>query len=146
MRAQVNGRCLWCNQRGGALENVGLPSELDGQSEGTVHAEHRQPLVSFMELVERRKNLFVGLVLALVFLMMNSTILGLAVGWTVGVLVMGVTLLGLGAVTWFMPFATPQTVQMMGVRRSIIVARACAAGVGIFGLVLLVLACTNSIA
>lgn len=140
MMGSARQRCTWCHGARGDLEEIQLPGETWSDAPALVHPGHERRLRDFLETARRRSQLFVILVVAAVFLVMNSTLVAIVVAQWVGLLIMGAALAGLAVTIMIMPFATPQTARAVGVRRSIVIARACGLGVGVLGLVLLAVA------
>jgi hypothetical protein len=135
-----SGRCLWCHGADGDLVQVQLPGEAWQEEPRLVHPGHEERLRIFVDTARRRGQLFLALVVAEVLVLMNSTLVGVAVAQWVGLIIMGAALLAMAATIFVMPFATPQTARALGVRRSITLARGLGVGVGLLGLVLVVVA------
>lgn len=84
-----------------------------------VHAEHSEKARRYFSKVRRFARVFLG-----------SMALGLAApavfltfGWLPG---LSATVVYLGVVMWLFPFCTPTTIEMLGIRRSVRLARASA--------------------
>ncbi len=137
--AGENRRCLWCHGAEGELTELNLKGDAWQEEPSLIHPGHEERLRAFMDEAQRRSRLFIILIVALVFLMMNSTLVAIAVAQWIGTMIMGASLLGMAATIMVMPFATPQTARALGIRRSITVARACGVGIGVFGLILVVI-------
>lgn len=125
-------RCIWCNQAGGELERVVVESSnrfavSPETKEYWVHTNHRQQFLAFNERKERYGKLFLiamlapfGILIVLepILVIMDKPRIALA---TVGAIVMAV---GFAAIA--LPFATPETVRWLGLRRAIAIVRVAA--------------------
>lgn len=143
MKRHPPKRCLWCHGAEGELRQIDITGKAWDDGPVHVHPEHEQRLRSFVKRVEGRSTLFISLTVLAVFVVMNSTLVGIMVTWALGLAIMGAALSGLGAVCLAMPFATTQTVRAVGVLRSIRIAQMVGLGTGAFGIGLLAVALFN---
>ena len=108
-------RCAWC--KAGAAEPLEAVS--CGDENLLVHAAHRQALERFCREVAAAKSLFLGIIGGAVLLAVVGAAIA-ASGWKAqGGAVLGIALAICGATLLRYPFATPQTVALVGVRDSI---------------------------
>lgn len=137
-------RCLWCGSREGPTERLGarVPDRLAlhlVRVELRVHPRHRSELRRYLARYRRWSGLFVGGVVTLLALpLVAATVVHLVVPepavrelWlrrTIGPLVAAFGLL----FVW-LPFATPLTTRLLGVRRSTMLVRATGAAMVAFG-------------
>lgn len=137
-------RCLWCGSREGPTERLTarVPDRLAMhlvRVELGVHPRHRSRLRRYLARYRRRGGRFVGGVVTLLVLpVVAATVVHLAVPepavrelWlrrTISPLVAAFGLL----FVW-LPFATPLTTRLLGVRRSTVLVRAMGAAMVAFG-------------
>ena len=121
-------RCLWCNRPGADVREIVVTTvnrfgASPRQETLAVHPEHERALRAYTERARRFGGLFLALVgvclgsallLELVLLRMNPSYGTVGIG-------LAVALLG-GLIAAF-PFATPETIAMMGGRASMRLAR-----------------------
>jgi len=122
MSHSTTGRCIWCNRQDGALTEVVLGKGLQSRRVG-VHPEHEALL---REWDARARAFELPLVMALAFLpFILIGVFGLAalIAPWLAVPLACVGFVGMAIVIWRHPYATPQTVALLGVQRSIAVAR-----------------------
>lgn len=133
-------RCRWCNKAGPDLKEVVLTT-LDRfaikrvERSYLVHPEHEQDLARFNDLGLKYGRLFLTLVAVSIAAFMVLEVGLLQVHRAAAILGAGAVVILLGAGVIAMPFATPETVALFGLRTSIILVRACgcvAVGLGIF--------------
>jgi hypothetical protein len=137
----VTVRCIWCNRDDQSARAVTLPM-IDrwggNPTERTfaVHPEHEEAFRRFARLANRNGRRFifgvVGTSLAMLVVPMGVIALGLDPR-LVRLVVGGGTAL-IGAMTLVWPFATPETVGMMGIERSARLARVVGGVVVLLGL------------
>ena len=127
-------RCLWCNGSGGELRTVTL-SEGRQRRDVAVHAAHEGVLVEWHARAARDTPRFVTVMVFTPLVLLTALGLAALVGRGATLVVLGVALLALGAFMWTHPYATPLTVRLVGVRRSIALVRAATAVVIIGGAV-----------
>jgi len=130
-------RCLWCNGSDGELRTVTLSQGRERRSV-PVHTAHESALVEWHARVAHHTP---RLVMTLAFApLVLLAALGLAALISRGTVffVLGLALIALAAHMWTHPYATPQTVRLVGVRRSIALVRALAVPLGLGGLVAIV--------
>jgi hypothetical protein len=118
-------RCIFCHQtEGEMLELRVLEPKIweKGSREVavTVHPEHETETRRYYDQVHRFSRVFIFSIL----LGCAAPFVFLAFGWLPGI---AASLLYLGIITWLFPLCTPTTVQMLGIRSSVRVARAFAA-------------------
>jgi hypothetical protein len=105
----------------------------------SIHAEHEDAFRRFVESVNQNaRKMVVGLVAFLVVLMAVPIAVSLleAPPWIADAGI-GACIAAFGATLVRFPFATPETVQLMGVKRSIITVRVLACGMVAFGLAMM---------
>jgi len=111
-------RCIWCHQGG---ELIDTPSGDGGTV--AVHAEHRAVVQAFMARATRWGRVFLLLMVLVPALAVLTTAAGLLFPALPRGFPAAVLLLYVGGIITALPLATPQTVRVLGLRRSIIVAR-----------------------
>ena len=119
-------RCIWCHRADGSVREVTLPM-IDRWGGNPiprpfpVHAEHEDALRRFAALANRNGRRFilgtVGVAVAMLLVPIGAVAFGLAPSLGRIATGSGTTLLGVMIVVW--PFATPETVGMMGIERSV---------------------------
>lgn len=134
--------CVWSHETSDRVVPVRLdvPSNTGGaRTERTLHVlpEHEADLRAYNERVARHGRTFLRATLGL-----SAVLLGVAVGGAVGgwseALVGAIVGFGVSAIGWLMiifPFVTPTTIDLMGIRRSMWLARGLGAitvGLGIW--------------
>ena len=129
-------RCLWCNSSSGELRAVTLR---DGKArrDAFVHAVHEESLVAWHARAVRETPRLVTIVAFMPLLVLPALGLAAMVGRASTFVVLGLVLVALSALMWRHPYPTPQTVQLLGVRRSVAVIRVITALVALGGGVVL---------
>lgn len=123
-------RCIWSNERGEHLKEITAttlsPFAAHKREQRVwVMPEHEAEFRRFNAYELRYGRLFVGLVLAVIILLVVFVVTGSALG-------AGLTTIGVGILSLIFPFATPETVQLHGTRKSIqMVRRLAVVGIGI---------------
>ncbi len=113
-RTRIRPGCMWTGRHSDEVKEVRLET-LDRwgihtrEETFTVLPEHEEELRRFVAYQRRYGRVFLGLVIL-------SIVAALVVR---SPLWMGVLMMGLGVVTYAFPFATPETVRMIGMRASI---------------------------
>jgi uncharacterized membrane protein len=113
-RSRIRPRCTWTGRHSDEVKEIRVET-LDRWGIHTreetfgVLPEHEEELRRFVTYQRRFGRLFL-------LLMVLGTAVVIFVRSNVGV---GLTMIGLGVVTFAFPFATPETVQMIGMRKSI---------------------------
>lgn len=128
-------KCDWCHRPSGDLEVKEVTFKSSVEEITICSQECEDPLVAFYRYAESRVWHF------LAGLLLLPAIGGAVAIWrenvdngALGYLIMGV---GMGAVIFKYPFVTPQTVQMMGMKKGILLGRMIGAllvlaGIGLF--------------
>jgi hypothetical protein len=114
-------RCIWSNRQGDDLVGIRLPKtdalgRVVGERTAFVQQIHEQRARAFVEKAVRHGRLFLALILLGVMGLLGFG----AAGWTV---LAGASIVGMGITVLFLPFVTPQTMEMFGIRTSIVLAR-----------------------
>lgn len=129
--------CLWCDQ-GGPEPLVSVEC---GGNQALVHASHRAQLETFCHQVAAAKWRFLGGIGASIFLGIVGQVLLILPSKVYGVVTLGVAAAVVAVTLLKYPFATPETIALIGVRRSILLTRSCgyviliiAAGLATYGL------------
>ena len=115
------GRCAWSGADADDLEPVeadavdrfGRPA---GRRVFWVRPRHRDAFLAFNAYVFRWARWFLPSVTLCVGIMIAASAMAGQVGLGFGLLVLGTLML-------FLPFATPETVEMLGVRKSVVMTR-----------------------
>lgn len=130
-------RCVWCGRESEALESLELPT-LDrwgrptGAKRFPVDPQHREALLAFSAFTARYGPRFLpALGVWLVAMVVAS--------WISGIAGAGVGLMLLGLLMFALPFATPETVAMVGIRASVVLVRCMAAAIALMGVFLLLI-------
>ena len=113
----MSERCAWTGKRAGELKEVWLtvPNRWGGsphEERFLVSPEYESELRSYTQRLTRYGGLYVILVIASILAMITFAMLGSMTGGVV-------SLLGMGLILVAFPFATPETVQIEGVRTSV---------------------------
>jgi hypothetical protein len=119
-------RCLWCNQSDGELRTVTLREGRE-RRDVTVHPEHEAALVAWHARVASDTQRFVTTLVFTPLVLLAAVGLAALVSRASTFVVLGLALIALSAFMWAHPYATPQTVRLVGVRRSITLVRAATA-------------------
>jgi hypothetical protein len=113
-RTRIRPRCTWTGRHSDEVKELRLET-LDRwgfrarEETFTVLPEHEEELRRFVDYQRRYGRVFLGLVaLSIVAALFVRSSLGIGLG-----------MIGLGVLTYVFPFATPETVQMIGMRASI---------------------------
>ncbi len=126
----LNPRCFWTGIRDSNVIEIEIPA-LDrfGRSEGTTTAyvlpEHERELRAFVDRVRRQGGLFLRTMAVLVLMLLASVIMAIVGVSPSGLMTraIGSVVVLIGVTIILFPFATPETISVFGVRRSIVVAR-----------------------
>jgi hypothetical protein len=114
-------KCIWCNKKSNELREIFIPNtNLSGfkldEISYFVCPEHEQKLRKFFDRVRRFGLLFIGLTVLSVYSLIISG------GYSSKNLFIA-TFASIGLILTIFPFCTPQTIAMIGVAKSIIIAR-----------------------
>jgi hypothetical protein len=123
-------RCLWCNGASGELRTVTLMQGREALRVA-VHPEHEEALLRWYARVVADSPSFVTIMAFAPLFLLPAIGLAALVSRRAVIPTLAVTLVVLAAFVWTHPYATPQTVRLLGVRRSITVVRAIAILVGL---------------
>jgi hypothetical protein len=115
-------RCLWCNGSEGELRTVAL-HEGKQRHDVLVHPAHEASLVGWHARVAGDTPRFVTIVAFTPMLLLAAVGVAALVSRASTLVVVGLAVIALAAFIWRHPHATPQTVRLLGVRRSITVVR-----------------------
>ena len=136
-------RCIWCNRSDESVREVTLPM-IDrwggnpAERAFPVHPEHDDAFRRFAELANRNGRRFVlgiaAVSVAMLLVPMAVTESGGGSGPVRLVVVGGTALIGVMALRW--PFATPETVGMMGIERSVRLVRVAGGAFVLLGLLI----------
>lgn len=127
-------RCVWCNQPDGEMRTVTVLAEGLQRRTMTVHADHEASFLAWHARVARDTPRFVTTIAFMPLALLAALGVAALVGRPAIALVLGLALIALAVFMWMHPYATPQTVRLIGVRRSIALARAGALLLGLVGL------------
>lgn len=133
-------KCIWTNQRSDRLKEIEIETAGRfgaGRKKETVYVleEHEQKVRNFASHVDRNALRFTLFMLALPFVGVVAALLT-AINEFIGLVVVGGMLVLLGIVLIVYPFATPLTVKVLGLRRSILIARFSGVVIILMGIVL----------
>jgi hypothetical protein len=128
-------RCVWCNRTDGEMRTVTVLAEGRERRTVTVHAAHEAPFLAWHARVASDTPRFVMTIAFTPLVLLVAVGVAALVGRPAVALVLGLAATALAVVMWTHPYATPQTVRLVGVRRSIALARAGALLMGLVGLV-----------
>lgn len=130
-KRSVPPRCLWSNRTGEGLKEITLPT-MDRfairmrEERVYVLPEHEAELRRFNDYANRWGRLFLGLMLlgtlGILVFALDDNDLGI-----------GLSIVLLGVLGVVFPFATPETVQALGVRSAVRTTRILSAGVTVLG-------------
>lgn len=119
-------KSMWTGQYSDLLVELKMDSPVDS-SRIFVEAENKEQLVSYLQFAEKWKNVFLAVILSLGGIM--AVLALVAAPWTIGV-----CLVLMSALMMILPFPTPQTVQLFGVRKSILLVRVVAVLIALAGI------------
>jgi hypothetical protein len=125
-------RCIWCNRSDGALRTVTL-QEGRGRRDVVVHPEHEAALAAWHARAAADGQRFVTTVAFTPLALLAAVGIAALVSRASTFVVLGLALIALSAFIWTHPYATPLTVRLLGVRRSITLVRVLAAVVAAGG-------------
>jgi hypothetical protein len=139
-------RCIWCNgSEGVVVERSAAIVDRFGTNATPqafwTHAEHEVPMRDFVASANANaRTVVIGIAVALLAILLGSVAVALAGegGRLLGIAA-GVGTMAIGALLVRWPFATPETVSLLGVRRSMTMVRVLAMGVVILGVVMVFL-------
>ncbi len=133
--------CLWTGKRDDRAIAVEIPgTNRWGKPEGneTAHVlpEHADELRAYAEQAQRHGASFLFWVLGLSALTLPLSVLAVmeAVPESVTLLLMGTVVVAMAVPIYVYPFATPETIAMLGVRRSIHIVHVCSWIMGMTGI------------
>jgi hypothetical protein len=118
-------KCIWCNKKNDELREIFIPNTNPSASKlheisCFVCPEHEQKLRKFFNRARRYALLFIGLmVLSLISLIISGGYSNR--DWSENAFIASFASIGLIIIIF--PFCTPQTIAMIGVAKSIIIAR-----------------------
>lgn len=142
MSPSPDEKCIWCNGADGELTTIEVPVANQFPAGGVqprreevhVHPRHESETREFTERVHRQGGIFIVVMAFVPFLLVVPVALtselagaGSRAEYWIGVVGGGLLLL-LGFFAIRYPFATPRTVEWIGIRRSILLVRATAGG------------------
>lgn len=129
-------RCIWCNQSD-PDRTVTLSA---GRERRTVpvHAAHEASLVAWHARATREARRFVTTMVLAPLAVLAAVGLAALVSRAMAFAVIGLAIIALAAYAWTHPYATPQTVRLIGVRRSIALVRLVSVPLGLAGLVAMI--------
>jgi hypothetical protein len=119
-------RCVWCNRADGELRTVTLAQGRERRAV-TVHPAHEASLVAWHARATNDTQRFVTTIAFTPLVLLGALGLAALVGRGATFLVLGLALIALAAFMWAHPYATPLTVRLVGVQRSIFLVRAATA-------------------
>lgn len=111
-------KCMWCNKKSNELREIFIPDTNRPLDEISyfVCPEHEQKFRKFLDQARRFGPLFIGLaVLSMISLIISG-------GYSYMNLFIA-SFASMGLIMIIFPFCTPQTIAMVGVAKSIIIAR-----------------------
>ena len=125
-------RCLWCNGSEGELRTVTL---IEGRARRpvAVHSAPEASLAAWHARVASDTPRFVATMAFAPLILLAAIGLAALVSRTLTSVVLGLALVALAAFVWRHPYATPLTVRLLGVRRSVRLVRAAAVVLAIGG-------------
>ena len=111
--------CAWCREAGSEpLEQVTCADEIV-----FAHGSHRDALVEYCRATAAAQWRFLGGILSCVMVAVVGALVAVSGSKAAGAAVAGCAIALCGAILLKYPFTTPETVAMIGVRRSIRLAR-----------------------
>lgn len=142
------GRSIWTGRHTDRLVEVTVPGisrfgKVRGVLQVLVEPEHEAETRRFFDYAARFGRLFLALVLVSTAILLAGAFVSPR-DFVAGQLLVALGLLALGGVVLVFPFATPETVAMVGLRRSIRLARAAGGATLVGALVQAVLAVTTA--
>lgn len=127
-------RCAWCNRSDGELRSVTL-AEGRQRHVHAVHAAHEAALRDWHGRVVSDTPRFVTTMVIAPAVVFAAVGVAAVVSRALAFVLLGVALIALAAYMWANPYATPQTVRLVGVRRSIALVRLAAVPLALGGVV-----------
>ncbi|MGH9457255.1 MAG: hypothetical protein ACRD2J_06390 [Thermoanaerobaculia bacterium] len=122
--AAKSPRCLWCNEADGELVDVVVDVVVDAQLV-RAHRAHEDDLVRFIERTTRSGWSFLGGIAVSLLLGVVAAALAATGQPRVAAATAAVATTVCGVVILRYPFATPETISLFGVKRSITMVRFC---------------------
>jgi len=126
-------RCVWCNGSDGELRTVTLPVAGRERRTVAVHAAHEAALAAWQARVSSDSQHFVTAMALSPLVVLGAVGFAALVSRGASFVVLGLSMISLAAYMWAHPYATPQTVDLVGVRRSIVLVRVLAVALGLGG-------------
>lgn len=114
----MRNKSSWSGRSSGSLVEISKDLNLQGESI-FVEQEYKEQLIAYLNFSNKWKNVFLALVLSLSCVI--AIVALVAPPWAIGA-----CLVVLGAVLIVLPLPTPQTIQLLGVKKSILLVRAIA--------------------
>lgn len=111
-------KCMWCNKKNNELREISIPDTNSPLREISyfVCPEHEQKFRKFYDYARRYGPLFIGLVvLSLISFIISASYEHFNLSMA--------SFASMGLIMIIFPFCTPQTIAMVGVAKSIIIAR-----------------------
>ena len=130
-RRIVPDRCIWCNRSGGELVDIAGAEERMTGMRVLVHPEHRDEAERFIAFTQRSRNRFFMAFVGMFAVAIPAFVILSSYGERATLLAVAGLLGYMAVMILVYPCATPQTVENMGIKRSIVLVR----GMGIFLLV-----------
>lgn len=124
----MTNACAWCGHSDDSLTTITVdaPDRLAASTREqtlAVHPEHEAPLRAYLEHARTHGRRFLVLVVLLAGVGPLVGIGLLAVSERLGLTVVGSSVAALGGVLMVYPFATPETVHLLGVKRARVTVR-----------------------
>jgi hypothetical protein len=115
--------CIWCKGTDMTdLREVSYATKNEEVSMFVCSEACEGRLRDFFALVDRRRPLFIGLAIGWLVVTVLAIVLAITV-YKHLLHLASLAMVGFGVALWFMPFVTPQTIEMMGVKRGTLVGR-----------------------
>jgi hypothetical protein len=130
-------RCAWCNGSDGELRRVTLVEGRE-RRDVSVHAKHEASLVRWHARVARSGPRVVTILVFAPLLLLASVGVAALAGRGAVLAIVGLAVIGIASVVWKHPYATPQTMRIVGVRTSITLVRVGAALLAVGGIAALI--------
>ncbi len=127
----MNKKCIWTNQKSDDLKELSV-TNLNTKKAETVYVlpEFEQEFLEFYKFAEKYANKSLVALMSLSFALVFVVILPKPIMPYFVSLVLVI----IGILCYFFPFITPETVKMLGIKKSIIMARFLGVIIALFGI------------
>lgn len=118
-------RCVYCHSREMTAPRVVVEDDTSSGKQYQMFAcsaKCESALTEFLRFAEARKTTFVLAIVGCMLVGAIGVTLGAALNQKL-MLIATLSTCGFGAALWFMPFVTPQTIELVGIKRGILIGK-----------------------